>query len=388
MALFSAVHLAAFAGQALCEPETSDLPTHHAIPIPLQKPDMANAKDDKAAAPEPTFFKIATGSPTGTYFAVGEVLAGLISHPPGAERCIEIERCGPEGMLAVAQNSDGAMRNIIAVASGQIAAGLAPADLLNDAYAGSQIFSEVGPQKNLRAITHLYAESLHLISAAQSQITQLDDLKDKRVSLGRRGTGGYTYAHLLLDARGLRDSVTRLELDLYDAADQLLTGELDAFFHLGGTPVPFINDLLSTGSVKLNNITGERIAVLYDSRPFMRPNLIQADTYSQTGQIETIASNAYWIVADTVSEDRVYAITRAFWHPSNQAERASEPEPVTWSQISEAIEDLPVPLHPGAKRFYEEVGVLTSPEDTQELTPETTPALEAQDEDEDDVNLN
>ena len=334
------------------------------------------------------FLRLRQGLRPALIFAVGEVLAGLISHPPGAERCLEVERCGPEGMLAVAQNSDGAMRNIIAVSSGQIAAGLAPADLLNDAYTGTEIFSDVGPQKNLRAIAHLYAESLHLISATQSQITQLDDLKDKKVSLGRRGSGGYTYARMLLDARGLRDTVTRLELDLYDAADQLLTGELDAFFHLGGAPVPFINDLLSTGSVKLNNITGERIAVLYDSRPFMRPNLIQTDTYPQTGQVETIASNAYWIVADTVSEARVYAITRAFWHPSNQAELANNPEPVTWSQMSQAIEDLPVPLHPGAKKFYEEAGLLTPPEEDPAPTLESAPAPDPEVQDEDDVSLN
>src|ERR1700761_8254139 len=64
-------------------------------------------------------FSIATGPSSGTYFPVGQTIAGIISHPPGVDRCGRAAACGPEGLIATAQTSPGSYANVIAVNSGR-----------------------------------------------------------------------------------------------------------------------------------------------------------------------------------------------------------------------------------------------------------------------------
>ena len=341
--------LVLFAGLTMTGTASAD-----GVPIPIPKP-FTDPKPSPSPLQEPAFFKITTGSTASSYFAAGEALAALISHPPGAERCRGGDRCGPVGMLAVAQTSEGALRNIIAVNSGDMQSGLAPADLLNDAVNGLGAFQDSGPQQHIRAIANLYVETLHLVVAKKSNITELMDLANKRVSLGPVGSGSNTYANLLLDSRELSNSVTRSELDLYDAADKLMSGDLDAFFYLGGAPVPFVQDLLLTGTADLVAIRGAPMAVLYESRDYILPRLITNGTYQGLQQRETIGTNAVWIVNSSVSEQRVYEITRALWQQDNRASLRSTDEAIGWYEIEDADKDLPVALHPGALQYYNEV---------------------------------
>lgn len=306
-------------------------------------------------AQEPAFFKMTTGSTASSYFAAGEALAALISHPPGADRCRTPEKCGPAGMLAVAQTSDGALRNIIDVNAGEFQSGLAPADLLSDSVNGRGDFQNSGPTSNIRAIANLYVETLHLVAAKNAAISELANLSGKRVSLGPAGSGSHIYASLLLKNSGLEETVTKSELDLYDAADGLISDELDAFFYLGGAPVPFVQDLLATGMADLIAIGGAPMAVLYESRAYILPHLISNGTYQGVSQRETIGTNAVWIVNASVSEQRVYEITRALWQAENQETLRSGEQIFDWYDLDGATRDLPIGLHPGAHRYYAEL---------------------------------
>jgi TRAP-type uncharacterized transport system substrate-binding protein len=85
-------------------------------------------------------FKIATGSSSGTYFPIGQMLASLISHPPGVARCEAEGRCGPVGLFAAARASEGSIANARAVNEGRVTSGLAQADIAADAYEGRGAF--------------------------------------------------------------------------------------------------------------------------------------------------------------------------------------------------------------------------------------------------------
>ena len=323
-------------------------------PIPIRKP-TDEAPTSKITIQEPAFFKITTGSTASSYFAAGEALAALISHPPGAERCRAEDRCGPVGMLAVAQTSEGAVANIIAVNDEGLQSGLAPADLLNDAVNGLGEFANTGPASNIRAIANLYVETLHLVAAKSSDIAELTDLANKRVSLGPVGSGSHTYARLLLETSALDKTVIKSELGLYDAADKLISGDLDAFFYLGGAPVPFVQDLFATGTADLIAIRGAPMAVLYESRAYILPHLIANGTYQGSTQRETIGTNAVWIVNESVSDERVYQITRALWQSDNREALRSGDQIFGWYNLDDAATDMPIELHPGARRYYQEI---------------------------------
>src|SRR5581483_3043611 len=185
------------------------------------------------------YFQISTGSTSGTYFPIGELLAGIVSHPPGNSRCAAPGICGPEGLIASTRTSDGAVANVFAVNSGAVDSGLAQADVVAAAVAGKAQFAKTGAQKHLRVIAALYPEDVHLIAAANVKIAGVSDLRGKRVSLGARDSGTLLTAREVLAAFRLSERSLRASYETGDvAARRIEAGEIDAMFFIGGAPVP------------------------------------------------------------------------------------------------------------------------------------------------------
>src|SRR5437762_5470139 len=125
--------------------------------------------------PQRVAFQISTGSTTGTYFPVGAMLAQLLSHPPGVERCEAANICGPSGLIVSTRASQGSVANLLGVNSDMVASGLAQADVIALAVAGQGPFRKTGTMKQLRVIANLYGEDLHLIVAKNSKIRNVAD---------------------------------------------------------------------------------------------------------------------------------------------------------------------------------------------------------------------
>ena len=152
-------------------------------------------------AQEMTFFRIGTGSTGGTYFPIGGLIANAISNPPGARPCDRGGSCGPMGLIAVAQSTDGSIANVEAIRAGRLESGLAQADIAYWAYKGLRVFKGKGKQvEKLRAIANLYPEAVHVVVRRDAKIAKIADLRGKRVSLGPRDSG---------DPRGCRDHLAR-----------------------------------------------------------------------------------------------------------------------------------------------------------------------------------
>src|SRR3954468_12059427 len=97
-------------------------------------------------------FQIATGSTAGTFFPVGEAIAGLISHPRGVARCEGKDVCGPAGLIMSARTSEGAVDNLIAVNNGDAESGLSQSDVIAAAVKGEGPFRKLGAQTHVRVI--------------------------------------------------------------------------------------------------------------------------------------------------------------------------------------------------------------------------------------------
>lgn len=327
---------------------------------PVPKPEFVPPERSVATLRGPAFFTIATGSPAGTYFAVGEALAAVISHPTGSERCSEImERCGPEGMLAVAQTSDGSVTNINAVNAGDVASGLAQADLVDAALKGESPFEGQEPLTKLRAIGSLYPESLHVIAAARAGISSIADLRNKRVSIDRPGSGHRFVALMLLQAYGFsNDEIVVSETNTLESIDLIKTGQLDAFFFVGGAPVPGLRELLISDQQSLVSLEAEKIDFIRSNAPLFREARISAGTYPTDSEVSTISVEAVWLVNADISDQRIYAVTRALWHEDNRETLVAGHEQGRFITLQSVLTDLPVPLHPGAEAYYREIGLI------------------------------
>jgi len=307
-------------------------------------------------------FQILTGSTGGTYFPVGQLVAGLLSHPPGVDRCEAAPVCGPAGLIISARTSEGAVANVLAVNAGRADSGLAQGDVVDEAVNGGGAFRKPGKQAAIRVIADLFPEDVHLLVATRARIASVADLKGKRVSLGAPSSGTSVTVRAILKAYNIPESRMKARHDTSDVDAQLLQqGQLDAFFFVGGRPVDLVQDLISHGVARLVPIDGKGRERLVKAVPTLAPDVIPAGTYRGTPAVQTVSVRALWIVNAQVSDTLVYGLTRALFHPANRDALNTGMRSTAMIRLDTATLDLPAPLHPGAARFYREVGRLPKP---------------------------
>ena len=307
-----------------------------------------------AAAEDIRFFRIGTGPTGASYFPVGGMLASIISNPPGSRPCDVGGSCGVPGLIAVAQTSQGSVDNVQAIGTGQLDSGLCQADVAFSAYSGADMFQPHGPLTNLRAIANLFQESLHVVVRRDSGIRKVADLKGRRVSLGEEGSGTLVTARQLLRAYRLSEKLVKPSyINASAAAEKLRADQIDAFIQVGGLPVPAIVDLANAIPIDLLPIDDPVAAEMRKLYPYLQLDVIQAGTYAGTVEAVTLGIGAIWIVAAALDSDLIYGITRALWHPSTR--KVLDEQPLGRQiRVDTAAIGLPVPLHPGAERYYAE----------------------------------
>jgi len=283
--------------------------------------------------PEHRRIRIATGSPTAVYYAVGTALAGLIEQ--------ELPEVDAQVLVTAAS-----AENVQLVANNRAEIGFTQADILVSGGEG------LGPPPEIAALARVYDDLLHLVVRADSPIRTLEGLQGKPVSVGARGSGtAVTVGRLLSVARmSAAGAVDRKELNLDDSLLALSRKEIDAFFFSGGLPVEGIKQLrgearivdLSTWAGDLRRTYGD----VYEVRD------VPTSVYHLPA-VSTIAVPNLLVVPASMPDDLAYDLTRllmerrdvlAAAHPA--AERID---------IRSAIATLPVPLHPGAARYFQSV---------------------------------
>lgn len=313
----------------------------------------------ETSAQEFQLFRIGTGGIGGTYYPIGGLIAQAISNPPGARPCDQGGSCGVPGLVAVAQSANGSVANIDAIARGSLESGFAQSDVAFWAYSGTGIYSDQDPVTSLRAIANLYLESIHLVARKDAGITSIIDLKGKRVSLDEPGSGTLIDARLILGAYGLseRDLVPRY-IKPSPAAAMIDTGELDAFFIVAGYPITSVAKLASGVGAELVPITGLERETLITQHDFFARDVIPEGTYPGVGETETLSVGAQWLVGANVSADLVYEITKALWNEASRKLFETGHPKAKAITLDTALEGVSIPLHPGAERYYREVGMV------------------------------
>jgi hypothetical protein len=314
-----------------------------------------------APAQESRFFRIGTAATGGSFFEIGGIVAGAISSPIEGPTCERGGSCGVPGLVAVAIATPGSLENLRQVAAGQIDSGFAQADLAGWAYNGTKVFAEGGPLRRLRAIASLFPEAAHLVVRADSPIKSIADLAGKNVSLGELGSGSTVGAQILLSAAGFKETdIGRKYLRPGRAGEELKAGTIDAFFLIGGYPVPAIRDLAATIPLRLVPIEGPIVDALKHDFKFYGQTTIPGGIYPGIdGDTPSLGFSALWVVNADINDDLVYAITQSLWRPATARLLAGLDPIGKRIRIERALDGISVPLHPGAARFYREAGMST-----------------------------
>jgi len=307
-----------------------------------------------AVAQNVTFFRIGTGSTSGTYFPIGALIGAAITSPPGSRDCEDGGSCGVPGLIAAAQTTRGSIENIKGVLNGTLETGLAQSDVVYAAFHGQGAFegNEEG-EAYLRVIANLYPENFHLVVRNGAEIETFEQLKGKRVSIDLPGSGTHANARTILKAFGIGENdYVAIKANPDKSVNLLKKGELDAFFFIAGYPASAVVELANAGLISLLPISGTEAGKIIHEHRFFSLSRIPADTYKGIGEVPTLAVSTQWVVNAKTNADLVYGITRALWHPKNRKMLDSGHAKGKLIRLETALKGIATPLHPGAEKFY------------------------------------
>ena len=315
-----------------------------------------------AQAQNPTFFRIGTGSAGGTYFPIGGTIANGISSPPGARPCDKGGQCGVPGLIAIAQSTTASVFNNAAVQNGELEMGMAAADVTRSMYLGEGKF-DGKPHAKLRIVANLYPEDLHLVLPKGKSISNLGDLKGKRVGIAQAGSGTQVAVLQMLEAWGVnRDNMEEAELNNSQSAERMADGQLDAYFYAAGWPVAAMVQLASTKGMSLHSFSEADLKKINDIIPAYIPSKIPAGVYEGVdSDALTPAVSALLVVSSDQPDDLIYGITKALWNDNTRKlldNGHAKGKQITAETALDGVAALGVPLHPGAEKFYKEAGLL------------------------------
>ena len=292
------------------------------------------------------FFRIGTGGTAGTYYPVGGMIANAVSQPGK--------------IIATAAATNGSVANVNGIAGGSLESGFSQSDVATWAQKGTGIFEGKPNVPGLRMIANLYPETIHVVVKKGSGIKAIQDLKGKRVALDEPGSGTLINARLVLAAYGIQETDIKPEyIKPNQAGDKMKDGSLDAFFFTGGAPAGAIAELASSGSgIELLPIDGPQAQGLRMASPFFANDSIPADTYKGVAAVNTLAVGAQWVTLDKVDAETVYQITKSLFSDATQKALQSGHPKGKMITLKNAVQGVGIPYHPGAERFYKEVGAL------------------------------
>ena len=305
------------------------------------------------------FFRIGTGDTSGTLFSVGSAIASAISNPPGSRPCDRGGSCGVPNLVAVAQSTEGAIENVRSISSGLMESALVRADVAYWAFHGTGPFASDKPLDDLRAVANLYPAVVHVVARQGDGILKVSDLAGKRISLGPHGSGTPLNALAILAAYGIgEDDIANVYLNSGQASDLLQFGEIDAFFVVGGLPIEALEDLAQRIQVLLVPIEGAARDEITSFYPFLAASEISSGTYDRTPHAPTVAVGTQFIVSANADEDLIYQVTKALWHERTRSLLESSHPQARDIVLEHALNQVAIPLHPGARRYYREQGLL------------------------------
>jgi TRAP transporter TAXI family solute receptor len=292
-----------------------------------------------AAQEAPSSLTVSTASPGGVYAIYGEGLAQLISKEVG--------------IPTSTRQTQGPAQNLVLLQSGQTDLALTTTGPAYEAMNGMLDLAPGNAYTDMRALFSMYPTPFQMVALSASGISALDDLDGKRVGAGPRGGTGGIYWE-----RWLKDLEIGAELQyggIGDQGGQMGDGRLDAIILAGGIPHPSISELDTTKDVTIFGMSEETVAGILETNPYVVDFTIPKGTYSS--QPEDLLTVAMWniVVADASMSDEVaYDITKAVIE--GNAAMVSTHSAAKDTIAENILRNTFIPLHPGAARYYEEIG--------------------------------
>ena len=304
------------------------------------------------AATDRPWATIGTGTLTGVYYNVGQAMKKTLDRFPE----------DPVIKLSV-EETQGSIENLEAVTSGRFYFGIIQSDVQFKAWHGANGTPWAGrPQKNLRAVFSIYTEAINLVASRRPNIQSLADLSNRRrsVNLGEPGSGHYINATEIMAAAGIdiRQGLAEVHVSPVRALTLFERRDIDAFFFTAGHPAAQFH--LVTGGRRMAqfvplNPTDDQLA----RYPYYRRTLIPIKHYPGMGHdqdVATIGVKATVVASADTPDWMVYGLVKTI----AKNIRFFKTQHLIFENMNRdrILEALTAPIHPGALKYYREVGLV------------------------------
>jgi TRAP transporter TAXI family solute receptor len=288
----------------------------------------------------PQSIAIATASPGGTYYVYGQALADIL----GRELGIEV----------TAQATQGPTRNVILVETGHAALGLITMGIGWEAWNGTGEWTKGQRFQAMRAILPMYDSPFQIAVAKRLGMRSLDRLAGKRIGAGPRGSTSGTYFPRIFEMLKIPAVLSYGSIE--ETTSQITAGQLDGIVLATGVPVPALLELDQKVGMEFIPLSTEQIGILKQRMPELSDSMIPSGTYpSLTADYHTVGLFNFVVAHKDLPDDLVYRIVKAAFDKHAQLVQghsaARETIPANINR------DTFMPIHPGAVRYYREVGV-------------------------------
>jgi hypothetical protein len=295
-------------------------------------------------AQQQQFVNILTGGQSGVYYPMGVALSQIYAKSiPNVRATAQVTKASAENL------------NLLQAGRGELA--LALADSVSDAWKGE---AEAGfPKKldKLRGLSGTYSNYIQIVANADSGIKTLADLKGKRISVGAAKSGTELNARAIFKAAGLTYAdLAKVEyLPFGESVELIKNRQLDATLQSAGLGVASIRDLSTSVKIVVVPVPADVVAKVGDAA--YQTAVIPANTYTgQTQDVPTAAIPNFLVTHSGVSDELAYQMAKQMYENIDTLYAAHNAAKVI--KRENAIKGMPVPLHPGAERYYREVGLV------------------------------
>ncbi|WP_038369682.1 TAXI family TRAP transporter solute-binding subunit [Brackiella oedipodis] len=311
-----------------------------ALSAALAAPQVAQAADN--------FVSIGTGGVTGVYYSAGGAICRLVNKDKSAH-----------GFRCSVESTGASVFNINAIQAGELEFGFAQSDVAYNAYEGKAQF-EGKAFKDLRSVFALHPEPFTYVTRKEANIKSFADLKGKRFNAGNPGSGTLASIEQYLKEANLDTSyfglLAKLKPDEQSAA--LCDGKIDGFVFGVGSPSANIQDPTTTCGAQLMSMTGPVVDKLVKEHSYYAKAVIPGGMYQNNPQdTHTYGVVATVVTSSKVSDDAVYAVVKSVFENFDEFKKL-HPALANLKKEDMVKNGLTAPLHPGALKYYKEVGLI------------------------------
>lgn len=295
------------------------------------------------AAGAQQFVNVLTGGTSGVYYPLGVAIGKIFSDKlPNVKTQVQATKASVENLILLQQG-----RGEIAFALG---------DSLKAAWEGDEEAGFKAKLGKLRTIGAIYPNYIQIVATADSGIKTLMDLKGKSLSVGAPKSGTELNSRAILAAAGLsyRDLGKVEYLPFAESVDLMKNRQLDATLQSAGLGVASLKDL--SASIDITVVAVPKVVVDKIGPPFTSVK-IPANTYTgQEKDVPTAGVINYLVTSSAISDDLAYQMTKLIFE--SLPELANSHVAGKDIKLANAASGSPIPLHPGAIRYYKEKGLL------------------------------